>query len=136
MPNILIAAHGDPSTALIRSARLIVGATDGIRSFEMTAGLHHADAEQQLTELVVTGRAQQERLLVLVDIQGGSPFNICSRLLIAHGDFALVAGLNFPMVLESLTSLTPSTGTHVVTAGKDSVIDISALIQNTENNDD
>jgi len=140
MPNILIAAHGDLSTALIRSARLIVGATDGVRSFEMTAGLHHADAEQQLTELVDVGRAQQERLLVLVDIQGGSPFNICSRLLIEHRDFDLVTGVNLPMLLEALTALTQPAGASLAATGAAAITDVSTLLHDTtyetENLDD
>ncbi|MFC0674944.1 PTS sugar transporter subunit IIA [Brachybacterium hainanense] len=136
MPNILIAAHGDLSTALTRTAALIVGATDHVRCFEMTADLHHTDAEQQLTALVDAGRAAEERLLVLVDIQGGSPFNICSRLLLEHGDFDLVTGVNLPMLLEALTALDPPSGASLAAAGSAAITDISTLIHASEDNDD
>lgn len=128
MPNILLAAHGSLAISLKETAELIIGSIDGVECFEMTAGLAYGDAQQSLTDLVNRGRSRPEPLTVLVDIQGGSPFNICSQLLLEHGDFTLLTGINLPMLLEAATN--PSIdGAALTTTGSAAVVHVNALMQ-------
>lgn len=130
MPNIVLATHGSLAASLKASAELIIGNIEGIECFEMTAGLAHAEADRALTDLVTRGRSHQEYLNVLVDIQGGSPFNICSRHLIEHGDFTLLTGVNLPMLLEAATNLAAD-GAQLATAGAAAVVHVNARMQDT-----
>lgn len=127
MPNIVLATHGSFATALKETAELIIGRADGIECFEMTSSLSHDDAERDLTALITRCRSLPDRLTALVDIQGGSPFNICTQQLLEHGDFTLLTGVNLPMLLEASTSSSID-GASLTAAGSAAVVHVNALL--------
>lgn len=131
MPNLLIATHGPLSTALRDSAALIVGDTEGIDCFEMTADLPHDRAREVLSAQLARARARPDPLTVLVDVRGGSPFAIASEHLIEHGDFTLLTGVNLPMLLEALTSADPGAD-GLCAAGTTGIVHVNALLEETE----
>lgn len=55
-------------------------------------------------EDVIASFDNQDEVLFLIDLWGGTPFNQANKLLEEHGgNWAIVTGLNLPMVIEALT---------------------------------
>lgn len=95
----LILSHGDLAAALLRAVERISGCPpDGFRALCL-------DWDEKPDQAAVrVGQAiaeidQGEGVLVLVDMYGGTPFNVASRFR-ELGKIEVVAGVNLPMALR------------------------------------
>lgn len=117
---VIIATHGFSSVELLKSAEMIVGIQKNVETitFEEGQGLEELNNSYQ-ESLKKLSRCQS--ILILVDILGGSPFNVG-----ALQKHPLIAGVNIPMLLElfmkrdtvSLDQLVKDT----ILAGKESIV--------------
>ena len=117
---VIIATHGFSSVELLKSAEMIVGIQKNVETitFEEGQGLEelHNSYQESLKKL-----SGCQSILILVDILGGSPFNVG-----ALQKHPLIAGVNIPMLLElfmkrdtvSLDQLVKDT----ILAGKESIV--------------
>lgn len=104
MIGILLVTHGKFSEEIVKSAELIVGKQEKI----LTLGLQHGDSVEMLGDRVeesVKSLEDGDGVLVLVDLMGGSPYNVValnsSKLLDIN--FRCITGVNLPMLLEAIT---------------------------------
>lgn len=100
MVGIVIATHGDFSAALLSSATMIVGPQAGIEA----VCLAESQSPEDWTEEFLRAAAavdDEDGVLVLLDVFGGTPFMQSSRHLIGRRMEA-VTGVNLPMVLATL----------------------------------
>ncbi|MBN1046787.1 MULTISPECIES: PTS sugar transporter subunit IIA [unclassified Clostridium] len=104
MIGILLVTHGKFSEEIVKSAELIVGKQEKI----LTLGLQHGDSVEMLGDKVkesVKSLEDGDGVLVLVDLMGGSPYNVValnsSKLLDIN--FRCITGVNLPMLLEAIT---------------------------------
>lgn len=97
---LLIVTHGSFSREIINSVELIIGKQKSVEALTLTAGEDvselHAKIEQKREVL-----NQGNGVLILVDLLGGSPWNVASICTKAE-DVECVSGLNMPMLLEAL----------------------------------
>ncbi|NBK93715.1 PTS sugar transporter subunit IIA [bacterium 1XD21-13] len=100
MVGLLIVTHGSFSREIVSSAELIVGKQKSVEALTLTAGEDvnelRTKVEQKIQEMNLG-----EGVLILVDLLGGSPWNVASVCIRAE-DVECVAGLNMPMLLEAL----------------------------------
>jgi len=99
MVGLVIVTHGRFADGLAHAASMIIGETPALK----TIALMQTDAVDGLEAKVTAAMKdvdQGEGVLILVDMLGASPFNVCGRLAAAHDDVELVTGVNLPMVLE------------------------------------
>ncbi|AJH01656.1 PTS mannose transporter subunit IIAB [Clostridium beijerinckii] len=104
MIGILIVTHGKFSEEILKSAELIVGKQDKI----LTLGLHHGDSVEVLGDKVkesIKLLEDGQGVLVLVDLLGGSPYNVVAlnSNKISDVKFKCITGVNLPMLLEAIT---------------------------------
>ncbi|WP_252236489.1 PTS sugar transporter subunit IIA [Clostridium sp. CH2] len=104
MIGILLVTHGKFSEEIVKSAELIVGKQEKI----LTLGLQHGDSVEMLGDKVkesVKSLEDGDGVLVLVDLMGGSPYNVValnsSKLLDIN--FRCITGVNLPILLEAIT---------------------------------
>lgn len=140
MSHIIVATHGNLSKALVDTAELIIGSSDGVECFAMTADLAVADATSQLTALIEANEHGEHRLLVIADLYGGSPFKICTELLLGGHQFDLITGANLPMLVDAMLkpedAFTAGIGAQLCTAGRNGVVDVNESLAQMEDNDD
>lgn len=98
---IVIVAHGDLGEALVRAAEMIVGPQANLFAVSLWPEESPAALEEKL--LATLRQAGQHPALVLVDLLGGTPFNVVARHL-PEGDIACVTGVNLPMLLDLLAA--------------------------------
>ncbi len=92
MFDIVVSAHGDLASSLVRAAEGMLGPLEGVHAVDLSPGDDTAELRRRI-EGVIEGRAS----LVLCDLYGGTPANAC--LLAPFGSpVEVVAGVNLPML--------------------------------------
>lgn len=101
MFGVVVASHGEVAGALVEAAAAMLGPLDRIQAVTVTAGSDLSDTRAGVRAAIhqVDGG---EGVLVLCDLLGGTPSNIC--LSIDHGTrVEVLTGVNLPMLLKSAT---------------------------------
>lgn len=100
MYKVILVSHGPLAQALLESAEFLCGAQQDVE----TLGLYLGDSVDEFGERVRAsieeGLAAGE-VLVLSDIQSGSPFNVTCQAM-GELDFSHVTGMNLPCVIQAL----------------------------------
>lgn len=104
MMGIVLAAHGEIAPALLRAAEAIVGPLEATRALSLQAG-QAPDELRAEVEKAVREVDQGDGVLVLCDMFGGTPSNVClSCLAPASVRNQVVTGVNLPMLLKVATA--------------------------------
>ena len=100
MVGVVIVAHGDLARALLETATLIAGELEGVEGVSFGAEESPGTLYDKVLEAL--NRCGDEAIL-LADLPGGSPANVCARVAMERGCQA-VAGVNLPMLIETVLS--------------------------------
>ena len=98
---IVIGTHGWAAEQLLKTAEMLLGEQENIGWIDFVPG-------ENAETLIEKYTAQLSRLdtssgvLFLVDTWGGSPFNAASRIVVDKEQYEVVAGVNIPMLVETL----------------------------------
>jgi mannose/fructose/sorbose-specific phosphotransferase system IIA component len=132
MVGVLIVTHGRLGEALIESARMISGSTDGAKALAFLPGQGVEDLEAALRNTLAT-MGSLDGTLCLVDLPGGSPARVAAMLSAEHPAFEVVAGANLPMVVEVLLMRDAMSASelaeHAARSGSEGVVNIRALLR-------
>ena len=101
MVNFLLVSHGDLAEGMLSAMQLIVGEQEGVIAISLKE-TDSIDDLQTRVETAVEELSKTGSVLILVDLFGASPFNICVKLLDKKPGLQFVSGLNLPMVLETV----------------------------------
>ena len=116
MVGIIIASHGDFADGIKMSGSMIFGEQKDVQSVTLQPSMGPDDLKAKL-EKAVSALEDQEQVLFLVDLWGGTPFNQVNGLFEAHKDkWAIVAGLNLPMLIEAYASRMSMNSAHEIAA--------------------
>ena len=103
MVGIILATHGEFAEGILQSGSMIFGEQENVKAIT----LHPSDSPESLKERMQEAIAtfdNQDEVLFLVDLWGGTPFNQANNLCGEHSNWAIVAGLNLPMLIEAYSS--------------------------------
>ncbi|HCM9122026.1 TPA: PTS mannose transporter subunit IIAB [Enterobacter hormaechei subsp. oharae] len=98
---IVIGTHGWAAEQLLKTAEMLLGEQENVGWIDFVPG-------ENAETLIEKYTAQLEKLdtskgvLFLVDTWGGSPFNAASRIVVDKEYYEVVAGVNIPMLVETL----------------------------------
>ncbi|EOV9629726.1 PTS mannose transporter subunit IIAB [Cronobacter dublinensis] len=98
---IVIGTHGWAAEQLLKTAEMLLGEQENVGWIDFVPG-------ENAETLIDKYRAQLEKLdtskgvIFLVDTWGGSPFNAASRIVVDQPNHEVVAGVNIPMLVETL----------------------------------
>ena len=126
MVGIILASHGEFAAGILQSGAMIFGEQENVKAVTLMPSEGPDDVRAKMEEAIASFDSQDE-VLFLVDLWGGTPFNQASSLLEAHKDkWAIVAGMNLPMVIEAYASRfsmdsAQEIATHVLETAKEGV---------------
>ena len=105
MVNIVLASHGKFAEGIMESGSMIFGPQENVAAVVLTPDMGPDDMHQKLLDAIATFD-DQEHVLFLVDLWGGTPFNQVSRLISeeGHDDWVAITGLNLPMLVSAYGS--------------------------------
>ena len=102
MVSIVLASHGAFAEGIKQSGQMIFGPQEAVEAVVLTPEMGPEDLRAKLLDAIATFENQEE-VLFLVDLWGGTPFNQISLLLEepGHEKWVAVTGLNLPMLVAA-----------------------------------
>jgi len=100
---IVIVTHGWAAEPLLKTAEMLLGEQENIACIAFVPG-ENAETLIEKYQARLAELDSAEGVLFLVDTWGGSPFNAASRLAVDRPDYQVIAGVNIPMLVETLMS--------------------------------
>ena len=129
MINVVLVSHGELGDALIRAAEMIAGPAERVYSVPLLPGESPESWADKLSAVLL--QIEDEKTLVLIDLTGGTPYNVAARQ-VPRENVECVTGVNLPMVLEALMSRDdaslPGLAESVAQAGKESVKNLGPIL--------
>ena len=101
-PNLILMSHGNLASALIESAKMILGDLSDYDIVSMQVDDTFNDVEEKL--ISVLNKHKDKNILIMTDIYGGTPFNIASKFYRKNDNICLISGVNLDMVIEYFSS--------------------------------
>jgi len=132
MTGIIIAGHGHFAGGMVSAIELVAGVSKYLVSVEFCEGQDVGELKDNMIQAIETMDA--ENILLMVDILGGSPFNVAAQLLTegTGKNLKVVAGVNMAAVIQAVfvgeTVPFEELSNQVLEAGKDGLVDLSALM--------
>lgn len=113
MVGIILASHGHFAEGIKESAQMIFGDQEKFETAILLPSMGPDDLRSELEACIK--KVDSDEILFLVDLWGGTPFNQTSNLLEGHEDkWAIVAGMNLPMVIEALSERFTNESSHAI----------------------
>ncbi|HCM90530.1 MULTISPECIES: mannose/fructose/sorbose PTS transporter subunit IIA [Vagococcus] len=104
MVGIILASHGEFASGILQSGSMIFGEQENVAAVTLMPSEGPEDVKKKMQDAIASFDNQDE-VLFLVDLWGGTPFNQASSLLEEHKEkWAIVAGMSLPMVIEAYSS--------------------------------
>ena len=101
--NIIVATHNNLAESFVKTAKMIIGEVNTHKVY--TAGIYEETGIECLEKEIceIKNKLDDNSVLVLTDLFGASPFNVCLRIL-KDFNVRIVTGINLPMLIEVLMS--------------------------------
>ena len=103
MISVIISTHGMFSEEILKSAEMIFGNQENVGTVTFKPGEGVDNLVEKYNKLI-NELDCTDGVLFMVDLFGGSPFNAASIIAMKHDNIEIVAGVNLPMILETLGS--------------------------------
>ncbi|MEE8858337.1 MAG: mannose/fructose/sorbose PTS transporter subunit IIA [Leuconostoc mesenteroides] len=137
MVNLIIASHGDFAKGILMSGSMIFGEQENVEVVTFLPNEGPDDLDKHYQEALAKFN-NDDQILFLVDLWGGSPFNRASLIQKQNPEkMAIIAGLNLPMLIEAYAGrLSQDTAaglaTYLVPVAKDGVKSVPEAKEETE----
>lgn len=105
MVGIILASHGAFAEGIYQSGSMIFGEQENVKAVTLMPNEGPDDIRGKM-EAAIESFDDPNEVLFLVDLWGGTPFNQANNLMGANADkpWAIVAGMNLPMVIEAYSA--------------------------------
>ncbi len=100
MVSIVLASHGDLASGIKQTGSMVFGDQEAVAVVSLQPSMGPDDFRAKVEEAIASFD-DQEQVLFLVDLWGGTPFNQISGLIEGHDTWAIVTGVNLPMLIEA-----------------------------------
>ncbi|GEP19273.1 PTS sugar transporter subunit IIA [Pediococcus argentinicus] len=95
---LLLMSHGNMAVETLKSAEMILGPINDAKAVGLQPNQGPEDLQSSAEDFIK--EAGSDRIVVIVDLLGGTPSNVVVRLLAEFPNLEVVSGLNLPMVVS------------------------------------
>jgi PTS system mannose-specific IIA component len=103
MFGIVVATHGEFGQELVATLQMILGESEGIKALALHSSETLESFKDKLEATLKKVDPKNHGSLVLVDMIGGTPFNVALLAAQTH-KLQIVTGVNLPMLIKVATS--------------------------------
>ena len=103
-PNLIVMSHGKLAYEIMESAKMILGDINGYEIVSMMDEDGFEITSKKLQKSI--DKLGTNDILILVDLYGGTPFNIANIYSQKGNNITLISGMNLAMILEYFSSNT------------------------------
>lgn len=121
-PNLIVMSHGKLAYEIMESAKMILGDINGYEIVSMMDEDGFEITSKKLQKSI--DKLGTNDILILVDLYGGTPFNIANIYSQKGNNITLISGMNLAMILEYFSSNTEKLDVlvnEIIKAGKDNI---------------
>lgn len=101
MTHLIVATHGKFSEEIVNSAAMVFGEDENTHAVTFLPGEGGDDLVAKYNAIIET-LPENEPVLFMVDLFGGSPYNAAARVANSRENSDIVTGINLPMLLETM----------------------------------
>lgn len=99
MYSVILCAHGTLAESLKHSTEMIYGKTEDFHAITFEPGENADDLYRKMGETIKQNLL--EKVLILVDLFKGSPYNAAATLAMKNENLEVLAGVNLPLCIEA-----------------------------------
>ena len=118
MTHIIVATHGKFSEEIVNSAAMVYGEDENCHVVTFLPGEGGEHLVEKYNAIIAT-LPENEPVLFLVDLFGGSPYNAAARVAAGRDNTDIVTGISLPMLLEVLDAKDGSSLPELVETAKE-----------------
>lgn len=132
MTGIIVTGHGNYADGIMSAIELVAGVPEQVQAVNFKKGESVDELRAHMIEAVQA--LESSDVILLVDILGGSPFNVAAQLLAEDmkKNLKVVAGANMAAVIQAVfmreAVAFDQLAAEVSRAGKEGIVDISAMM--------
>ena len=131
---VVLVGHGPLATGLAGAVTMICGPQDRVEVVQLRPEDDTERVAGRLEKaLARMGVGTDDEALIFVDLFGAAPANAAASLLRTHSRLEIVAGMNLPMLVETLLGREGVTARELadraLAAGKESIRDVADVIR-------
>lgn len=116
MVGIILASHGEFAEGILQSGTMIFGEQEKVAAVTLMPSEGPEDLRKKIEDAIASF-GEDSQVLFLVDMWGGTPFNQANHVLSGNEDkWAVVSGLNLPMLIETFASRLSMESAHEIAA--------------------
>lgn len=97
---IIICTHKRTGIEIKNSVEMITGINKNIETIEFLEEYSPEEVTEKYQFAI--NNLEAEKIIFLVDIKGGTPFNCAARMKIENPSYEVITGVNIPMVISLL----------------------------------
>lgn len=97
---VILCMHGNLATELLNTAEMIAGKSKDIIPINFAMDDSADRLLDDYKDIIET--FNKDEILFLVDVYGGSPFNVANKLALINDNYAVVTGVNVSMMIETI----------------------------------
>ncbi|MGT2926293.1 PTS sugar transporter subunit IIA [Streptococcus cuniculipharyngis] len=129
---LVLISHGSFCEGLKASTEMLMGPQDNIHTVVLEPSEGADDFRQKLEDTI----KDFEEFVVFCDLQGGTPCNVASRLLLEGRQFDLYAGMSMPMVIGFINNELVNLDEDLVEFAKVNTMKINDMLFSSDDDDD
>lgn len=121
-PSLIVMSHGKLAYEIMESAKMILGDISGYEIVSMLDEDGFEITSKKLQKSI--DKLGTNDILILVDLYGGTPFNVANIYSQKGNNITLISGMNLAMILEYFSSNTEKLDVlvnEIIKAGKDNI---------------
>lgn len=103
MLGIVVSGHGHFASGLVSALKLLAGEPEALQTADFEARDSIEILEGKL-RAAVSALGETDGIVIMTDLQGGSPFNVSMKLAMTDEKLEVVTGTNLPMLVEAYMS--------------------------------
>lgn len=132
MEKLILVSHGKFCEGIKDSVEMILGPQEHI----FTVSLLEEDGPQDLESKFTQHIDKDDDVVVFVDILGGTPANIISKLIMQGEELELYTGMNLPMIISYLNGQMINEEVDYIYKGRKGIVKVNDIINESESEDD
>ena len=124
MEKLILVSHGKFCEGIKDSVEMILGPQEHI----FTVSLLEEDGPQDLESKFTQHIDKDDDVVVFVDILGGTPANIISKLIMQGEELELYTGMNLPMIISYLNGQMINEEVDYIYKGRKGIVKVNDII--------
>jgi mannose/fructose/sorbose-specific phosphotransferase system IIA component len=98
---VILVTHGALAQSLLGTLKLVLGEPENVEAYGLAPDESDDELERRVEASLLRLDPDGKGALVLVDMLGGTPFNVCMRLA-GKRNLRVVTGVSLPMIFKAL----------------------------------